>query len=80
MLYQVIAVHLEIFLILCDDGPDAKGLLIFVRREFYNYLYRIPRRSCEGSPETTPYPILNPMSSRATPRWALLRAAVAGSR
>ena len=27
-----------------------------------------------------PYPILSRMSSRTTPRWALLRAAVAGSR
>jgi Transposase zinc-binding domain/Putative transposase len=37
-LYRVIAEHLETFLALLDDDPDAKGLPAYVRREFYAYL------------------------------------------
>jgi hypothetical protein len=38
VLYKVIAEHLETFLALLDDDPDAKGLPAYVRREFYAYL------------------------------------------
>jgi len=38
VLYRVIAEHLETFLALLDDDPDATGLPAYVRREFYAYL------------------------------------------
>jgi hypothetical protein len=38
VLYNTIAAHLEIFLALLDDNPDAKGLPDYVQREFYDYL------------------------------------------
>jgi Putative transposase/Transposase zinc-binding domain len=38
LLYRVIAEHLETFLALLDDDPDANGLPAYVRREFYAYL------------------------------------------
>jgi hypothetical protein len=37
-LYQVIAAHLETFLAVLDDDPEATGLPAYVRREFYDYL------------------------------------------
>ena len=37
-LYKVIAEHLETFLALLDDDPDAKDLPAYVQREFYAYL------------------------------------------
>ena len=43
VLYRVIAVHLETLLASLDDGPDAKGLPAYVRREFYAYLQSCTR-------------------------------------
>jgi hypothetical protein len=40
----------------------------------------VPRPSREGTLRFPPYPILICLSSRTTPRWVLLHAAVAGSR
>jgi hypothetical protein len=37
-LYKVIAAHLEAFLALLDDDPEATGLPTYVRRECYDYL------------------------------------------
>jgi hypothetical protein len=39
VLYQVVAEHLETFLALLYDDPDAKGLPDYVEREFYEYLH-----------------------------------------
>ena len=38
VLYHVIAEHLETFLVLLADDPDATGLPAYVQREFYDYL------------------------------------------
>ena len=38
VLYNVIAEHLETFLALLHDDPDARGLPGYVEREFYDYL------------------------------------------
>jgi hypothetical protein len=38
VLYNVIAAHLETFLALLHDDPDAKGWPAYVQREFYDYL------------------------------------------
>jgi hypothetical protein len=38
VLYQVIAEHLETFLALLHDGPDATGMPAYVERGFYDYL------------------------------------------
>src|SRR5215510_4826559 len=38
VLYKVIAEHLETCLVSLDDDPDAKGLPVYVQREFYDYL------------------------------------------
>jgi hypothetical protein len=38
VLYQVIAAHLETFLAVLHDDPDATGLPAYVEREFYDYL------------------------------------------
>jgi len=38
VLSKVIAEHLETFLALLDDDPDATGLPAYVQREFYDYL------------------------------------------
>src|SRR5919108_5679752 len=38
VLYTVIAEHLETFLALCNDAPEATGLPAYVQREFYDYL------------------------------------------
>ena len=38
LLYQVVAAHLETLLAALDADPDARGLLAYVEREFYDYL------------------------------------------
>ena len=38
VLYEVIAAYLETFLASLDADPDAKGLPVYVQREFYDYL------------------------------------------
>ena len=38
VLYRVIAEHLETFLALLDDDPEATGLPAYVQRAFYAYL------------------------------------------
>ena len=59
MLYQVIAAHLETFLALLHDDPDAKGLPAYVEREFYDYLqcgvlaYGFLRVECDTCPKET---------------------------
>jgi len=40
VLYHIVADHLETFLASLDADPAAKGLLAYVQREFYDYLYR----------------------------------------
>jgi hypothetical protein len=59
VLYQVIAEHLETFLALLHDDPDAKGLPAYVEREFYDYLqcgilaYGFLRLGCDACPKET---------------------------
>ena len=59
VLYQVIAEHLETFLALLHDDPDAKGLPAYVEREFYDYLqcgvlaYGFLRLGCDTCPKET---------------------------
>jgi hypothetical protein len=59
VLYQVIAAHLETFLALLHDDPDAKGLPAYVEREFYDYLpcgilaYGFLRLGCDTCPNET---------------------------
>jgi hypothetical protein len=59
VLYQVIAEHLETFLASRDDDPDAKGLPVYVQREFYDYLrcgilaYGFLRLACDTCPKET---------------------------
>jgi hypothetical protein len=38
VLYKVIAAYPETFRALLDDDPEATGLPVYVRREFYGYL------------------------------------------
>ena len=38
VLYHVVADHLETFLASLDADPDARGLPVYVQREFYDYL------------------------------------------
>jgi Transposase zinc-binding domain len=53
VLYRVSAAHLETFLALLDDDPDATGLPAYVRRAFYAYLqcgilaYGLRRLGCD---------------------------------
>ena len=38
VLSQALAAHVETFLASLDADPDARGLLAYVEREFYDYL------------------------------------------
>jgi hypothetical protein len=59
VLYKVIAEHLETFLALLHDDPDATGLPAYVEREFYDYLlcgvlaYGFLRLGCDTCPKET---------------------------
>ncbi len=59
VLYNVIAEHLETFLLSRHDDPDAKGLPAHVARAFYDYLqcgilaYGFLRLGCDTCPQET---------------------------
>jgi hypothetical protein len=59
VLYNVIAEHLETFLLSLHNDPDAKGLPAYVEREFYDYLqcgilaYGFLRLGCDTCPKET---------------------------
>jgi hypothetical protein len=59
VLYNVIAEHVETFLLSLHNDPDAKGLPAYVEREFFDYLqcgilaYGFLRVGCDSCPKET---------------------------